>query len=491
MQEHEEDFFSTPGLTGLVQQLKHLSVFGADALVVEGEQGSGKTTLLSHFAQTLSKSASEEVPIFVTAVSLPEDVSLQSFLQSLVTELGLPHEPSSPGGALLKQLRSYAQSLLRERKLALILLDDGHHISDEVLAALLSLLQGAEQQSFGMRFVFFADQGLAARLDTLDLLDIAIYDFEMPAFSAGELERFLNSKVPDLDYLIQSNKLPSVATIWNRVNGNPGKAYEIAAKASEPPPAAALASDIRKMPILHIVVLAILFSVLIMVFMYRGSSEEALHGKVPEAIEPESLVAAGPAAEDQSDAMIVAAPGNVLDVVSETEESEPSAGVIITELGEPLTTTDASSEGGSQAIDNGFVLEEVSELVFDDEPVEEEVVLKAPPRKIPKTSFDLTEQELALMELDSSGYMLQLVAASQPSGLKTYVSSQPNRDKLFIYRKRRPSDAYWFIVVLGPYDTRNSAQAAIARLSEGQRKAGPWVKSLVAIQRDIDELGRR
>src|SRR5690606_30999971 len=88
--------------------------------------------------------------------------------------------------------------------------------------ALLSLLQGKGEDNYGLHLILFSEDGLVERIDALQIIDVPVYDFTMPAMSPSELHDFLLQHTPLED--IKKNKLQQ---IWSSTKGNPGQALKI------------------------------------------------------------------------------------------------------------------------------------------------------------------------------------------------------------------------------------------------------------------------
>ena len=57
--------------------------------------------------------------------------------------------------------------------------------------ALVSTLQGQADAGVGLHVVLFAEPGLAARIDALQVLDVAVHDAPLPVFSVAEMHQLL------------------------------------------------------------------------------------------------------------------------------------------------------------------------------------------------------------------------------------------------------------------------------------------------------------
>lgn len=517
MPQDEKRFFSTPSLSGLLQQLKHLSLFSAEALVVEGANGSGKSTLLNQLFVELESDQHREVPLAMARLSLPCDAQLHDVLLGAIAQIGLDSEEGSIG-ALLARLRSYSEALVRERRVTLLLIDNAEQLEDDALGALLSLLQSAREGGFGLKILFFSEEGIAARIDLLELPDLTVYDFQLPEFSVSELGRFLAQRFEEFDRLIDEEKIPSLNSIWNRAAGSPGEACRIVESAMAVPEKNASTKEIARLPLLHVVVVALLVAALILTLLYRGgASDDSAESKMKrEELQPqkterrlitaESTVSAGPpeptAATIISDAKSeTGAPKEHTQVeLSEAlSEASTSENPVNTIVGSHPFQAGQDEAGGNDVVQNGAAAsvlgrevspegERPAEKSEPEQGVQNSRAIKSPSR----TSTDtLSEAETFLLAQPPGAYALQLVAASKPESLLAYREKQENKSNLHIYRRVKADGGQWYIVVIGPYVSKVQAQNALKTLPKQQREAGPWPKSMSAIHEEIEAFRSR
>lgn len=98
----------------------------------------------------------------------------------------------------------------------------------------------------------------------------------------------------------------------------------------------------------------------------------------------------------------------------------------------------------------------------------------------------LTPAEQALMALPQNNYVLQVMAAGSQEAADQFLARQANKSELRVYQSvRRGKPLY--LVVVGSFTDRQAAQDYKARLPTEQRQAGPWVRPVADVQRDIKE----
>ena len=513
MSSESSQYFSTPDLTGLIQQLKHLSFFSADALVVEADRGSGKSSLLRCLEQSYFSSGSNDSEIEPNIDFVRIDLQSQGESFDLIFDiserLGIPADDLGVG-AILSQLRSYVESLCEERKVVLVAIDDAHLLHDDALGAVLSLLPAVAEQGFGLRLLLFAELGLMQRIDQIAPAELSIYDFQLAPFSTQELERFLSSRISGFDELQDLGKLPSIAAIWNRSGGRPGPALAFIQSHLSESSKPVLPEGIQGIPLVHLGILTILVAGLIFTLLYRDDDTADIGEK--EAVESrpvitsESSVSAG-AAEPSPATLIEPVESETkseqIDTVGalpdQSQPASPAYNPVNTIVAaETNSTPDIAnfSESGNDIVvsQSEASVSTVQRALSEDgepseTPVEQEKVAEQP---VPsEKEFILTRSERLLLEQPSGAYVLQLVAASKKDSLLGYIDKQINKDVLHMYRRVKGEDDQWYIVVIGPYNNKTAAESARSSLPANQREAGPWPKSIDAVRREINEFRDR
>lgn len=522
MQTHLSPFFSTPDLAGLIQQLKHLSLFSANALVVEGEAGSGKTTLLKELFN-VCETQSSEASIDLAHMQCRADVSIDNVLSEAISELGLGEAEYGAGEALIL-LRSYAERLITDKKITVLALDDAHFLGDDSLGGFLSLLDVSGDGSFGLRVIFFTEPGLMSRIDEIAAPDLSVYDFQLSPFSTAELERFLADRVEGFEEQQLSGKLPSTAAIWNRSHGLPGPALTLVEEEIKPETTQRAFTEYRGVPLFHLITAAALITVLVLFLLYDSDEPERAVDSpiVIETISPESAISAGPAAPKPAKIKVDQDVLGASDLSEPSPESGPERDSKLDEAADsnPVNTLlvadaatiaeDANAESGNDIVlaesESAAAPSDAVESIplaakdsKEDKPesVSSQVEIDSNPIPITEPARAISEQDRALKQSEdflmaqSSGYVLQLVAASQKTSLLDYVARQPNKEMLHIYRRVKDADSAWFIVVIGPFDSKSEAERARAGLPEPQRNAGPWPRNIEAVRGEIAEFRRK
>lgn len=492
-------YYSTPGRYGLLQQVIHFLRFGEGVPVVQGGGGSGRTTLSKQLVVLMEPEAS------VVRVAAGAYTDFATLLGDVSKGFGLPGGASGVAGESLVGLRHFARALSEDKKLAVLVVDDAGALDDQALGGLMSLMQGQQSGGGGFLLVLFSDPGLVARVDELGLLDVPVYDFDVPAFSPSELGGFLKGVAGDV--------LPSdvVQSVWSGSQGYPGAALlllEARGKVDELS-VADKKSSFTGLPLGHLFATGVLAVVLIWAFVARQSGDNEspveLSAEFPvghKSAEQGSELAEKVAVvvEGDSEAVVDAIDGKEVEEVSELPAFKPdfigreeSVEQEVTAIEGVDVKQSIQVEMEAELADLGAPEGEIDAVIEPRDlapvlkPVEAEVEVSAPDRN--ELVDKLGEYERFLLAQKESAYTLQVLAASQKEALMHFVNRQPNRSSLRIYQGMREGKRL-YVVVAGVYSSRKVAVDAIADLPLTQRQAGPWPRQLKSIQTDIRENRR-
>ena len=102
-----------------------------------------------------------------------------------------------------------------------------------------------------------------------------------------------------------------------------------------------------------------------------------------------------------------------------------------------------------------------------------------------KVTFSLADKELKA--LSEKRYILQLAALTNKDAVQDFLDEHQITQSARIYQALR-NGSIWYIVTLGDYASISSARGAVQELPNSVQSLGPWAKSLVQVHREIDSV---
>jgi DamX protein len=108
----------------------------------------------------------------------------------------------------------------------------------------------------------------------------------------------------------------------------------------------------------------------------------------------------------------------------------------------------------------------------------------------PAGQSGLVVREQRLLALDPGMSMLQVLGSSSEEGVRDYVKRYVGRFPVSYFRaemRQKP----WYVVVVGPYASRELAEQAVQKLPLEVQKLQPWVRSAASVQEAIKTRPQR
>lgn len=516
----------------LLDQVVEFSLYSNAMIAVTGPLGAGKSTLAANFCDRF---AEEAVCIKIAATLF---MNQAQFLEAL--QAGLPFKMSADAGVetAIKQISQFAAELDLEARSLILIIDDAHELSAEVLELLTSLLESSVDASihalmFGENQL---DNLLQSTLSDEEQERLAVFPLE--GFATDETREYIRFKLLAAGY---SSELPLeggiVGAIHNSAQGMPGAINRLTADAlnaqvpgsrsqddiadedfgpmfsgerieqldeleevedEEGDDRVALAwiGGIQSRYWLSAAALVLLLTGTLLFWDTEPVESEA--SPIPVAVtpatpapiqpEPEPVV---PAAEPESDptpaltaAPVLAEPVQVAE--ASPAAAEPEEPAVETELVQ--SAVDDSPE--TQAAPTPERVAQVSQTPSQTPAVTAAVVEQnSKPERPAQTAViaSASSFEERLLRASPQNYAVQLLASHSESNIREFVARIPGGQAAGYFETRHQGRP-WFVALLATFDDRDQATQAISALPANLRSNQPWVRSLAGIQNDIREL---
>ena len=487
------DFFVGGNRQLLLDQLLELSLYGSAIVSVTGCLGSGKTTL----AQALENSYSEEAVCIRIAASL--FMNQAQFLEQLVIQLDLNPSVCANDESTLREICQLATQLDLEARTIIVIIDDAHELSSEVLEVISLLLQTAPESS--IRALLLGEPQLGNLLHNTLLLsnESNAVELELDGFGVEETAEYIEFKLTTAGY---EGGMPingdDLGSIQNNSNGMPGTinalitdilanmAYE---NVLDPMAVEKIASP----PLHYWAAAAALVVLLFGCLMFWESPTQ-----VEFAVASYGIFAGEP---DQQVAVVAESP---LSDPQLSASSSLEVEALQTEAPEIVTRQAASESYSELAVNSGIGLVEQQSLPAENVNVQmlvEEIVAEtsqssttqiassvslatAPVSTVTNDGPTLRSFERVLLNYPVSHYIVQVLGSRSETNVQNFLDQEVIVGTKG-YFETRYQDKPWFVVVFGNFNTRDTASAAIDQLPASLQERNPWVRSLSGIQEEI------
>lgn len=525
------DFYCSGDRQTLLDQIVEFSLYSNAMIAVTGPLGAGKTTLATNFCERF---ADEAVCVRVAATLF---MNQGQFLDALQSSLSFKPAPGLDTEFAINQICQYAAELDLEARSLIIIIDDAHELSAEVLQLLTKLLDSCVDSS--IHALLLGERQLDNLLqntltnEAQDRLAVFLLD----GFASDETHDYIRFKLATAGF---NKEMPLeggvVGAIHNASQGMPGaingliaNALNAAAPAVAVAPAPSIGAPTAVMDELDDIdefgplTSGERFAGIDDIEQFEGlhASERLESGDEDGAadmqltwlagVQPRYLSAAAillvlltgtllfwdasPRVTESLPIPVAIAPAAIPPVQDEpelipTSIAETPAAVAVVAAAAITETANAVSSAPVDAI----IAEAVS--VEENEPVQvaapeavakvveqvaEVPVLEATPVLAEASAFE----GLLLQEAPES-FAVQLSASRSEANISAFVGQLTGTQPVGYFETRHQGGP-WFVAVLAPFSDRDQATRAISALPEKMRSNQPWIRSVAGIQTDIRE----
>lgn len=525
------DFYCSGDRQTLLDQIVEFSLYSNAMIAVTGPLGAGKTTLATNFCERF---ADEAVCVRVAATLF---MNQGQFLDALQSSLSFKPAPGLDTEFAINQICQYAAELDLEARSLIIIIDDAHELSAEVLQLLTKLLDSCVDSS--IHALLLGERQLDNLLQntlTNEAQDrLAV--FPLDGFASDETHDYIRFKLATAGF---NKEMPLeggvVGAIHNASQGMPGaingliaNALNAAAPAVAVAPAPSIGAPTAVMDELDDIdefgplTSGERFAGIDDIEQFEGlhASERLESGDEDGAADMQLTWLAGvqsrylsaaaillvlltgtllfwdasPRVTESLPIPVAIAPAAIPPVQDEpelipTSIAETPAAVAVVAAAAITETANAVSSAPVDAI----IAEAVS--VEENEPVQvaaqeavanvveqvaEVPVLEATPVLAEASAFE----GLLLQEAPES-FAVQLSASRSEANISAFVGQLTGTQPVGYFETRHQGGP-WFVAVLAPFSDRDQATRAISALPEKMRSNQPWIRSVAGIQTDIRE----
>lgn len=525
------DFYCSGDRQTLLDQIVEFSLYSNAMIAVTGPLGAGKTTLAKNFCERF---ADEAVCVRVAATLF---MNQGQFLDALQSSLSFKPAPGLDTEFAINQICQYAAELDLEARSLIIIIDDAHELSAEVLQLLTKLLDSCVDSS--IHALLLGERQLDNLLQntlTNEAQDrLAV--FPLDGFASDETHDYIRFKLATAGF---NKEMPLeggvVGAIHNASQGMPGaingliaNALNAAAPAVAVAPAPSIGAPAAVMDELDDIdefgplTSGERFAGIDDIEQFEGlhASERLESGDEDGAadmqltwlagVQPRYLSAAAillvlltgtllfwdasPRVTESLPIPVAIAPAAIPPVQDEpelipTSIAETPAAVAVVAAAAITKTANAVSSAPVDAI----IAEAVS--VEENEPVQVaaqeavanvvEQVAEVPVLEATPVLAEVSAFEGLLLQEAPESFAVQLSASRSEANISAFVGQLTGTQPVGYFETRHQGGP-WFVAVLAPFSDRDQATRAISALPEKMRSNQPWIRSVAGIQTDIRE----
>jgi len=455
-----------------LEHIKALIAEGNDLLVITSPASSDKD-LLSGQVESIKDPNWRSSLIYADA-----NTNIESLSQEII-EQALPDQ-TNDNLPVVSQVHRYLEYAAHNGLLPVIMIDDAHKLSQEVLEFILQLAELRYAESL-FRIILFADETINEHLDTPALKKLAagvLHNIHTTSFAKEEIKE----KPKEI--------INEVASIYDEIDEEL-LADEYALDDNE--------KD-RSRTIIGLVVITIVLITAFLAYSYL--------------IKPKGV--------DITETMIASQPQEI--IIEETHNQVGEDDQEIAEEIEPRDEDDSSIDDEiSQIEPEPLIEEDASEDISDTEITEAEDTLETPAEEVaeyveeieppaieeeamPETMTDADDENVFNLETvpeflqnikgpawirqqPANSYVLQIISAQYKSNLRNLLSGQPGiQSQLSGYVKYTPSGKPRYLLLYGSYPDRKSAVAAINELPDKLQSIPPWPRIIADVVNELDKV---
>lgn len=501
----------------VLSRIQFVSRFGSNLMHIEGVKGSGKSWLAQRY---LEKWCDEADQVLLMCHSSQTTQQQRGIILKQMVRDPLFNEFDTV-------VDSVGRMLAGEKCNLVLVIDDAHLLSSELLSELWLLVQKAQSApNWQINVLLFAEKGkLTLPLSQMSYgQDNKPVDVDIDALSEEEAATFAELLV--VRFAESREDKNRIRNLVDKSNRLPAELIALGEKKTE---RRIIIRSVTHSPV-GILGLAsvLLLGAVGSYFWFNSSSVVSEPSVVDLALEGDTqLVVPAPETNDlvinNSDNQSVeddssAIPPEIIElpVIAETPLEEGQRVVVPSELVDSLIH---ESKLASESITD-TIIEKKESLVSDSDKtikaiaktinVVPEVKVKPETKTVseskdalrkkepsknkvlssiqdepPKETLQLADKELKA--ISEKRYILQLAALTNSKAAQEFLKEHDIESSARIYQTLR-NGSIWYIVTFGDYASISSARGAVKTLPSSVQSLGPWAKSLVQVHREIDSV---
>ncbi|RYU69943.1 cell division protein [Aliivibrio finisterrensis] len=488
----------------VLSRIQFVSRFGSNLVHIEGVKGSGKSWLAQRYLEKWCDDANQALLMCHSNQSIQQQRGI--ILKQVVRD-PLFNESDTVVDSIDRMLAGEKCNLV-------LVIDDAHLLSSELLSELWLLVQKAQSTpNWQINVLLFSESGkLAPELTRMSYgQDNKPVDIDIEPLTAEEAVTFAEMLV--VRFAPSREDKIRIRNLVDKSNNLPAELIALGDKKAErriiirsvthsPVGILGLASLLllgaagtywwlnsqsSELPVIETLVdgdgpLVVTLDDKLNAELVQVNDDELQSNSLPEddtgSIPPEVIDTPIVIDSKVEEGKRVVVPSELVDsLVNDNDEViEPKIEKTIESSNIAQTETETETETDEATKSTVAIVEEdKSQISQSDAPKSEEA----------KATFVIADKELKA--ISDKRYILQLAALTNETAVQEFLNEHQIEGSARIYQTLR-NGSIWYIVTFGDYESISAARGAVQNLPSSVQSLGPWVKSLVQVHREIDSV---
>ena len=469
----------------VLSRIQFVSRFGSNLVHIEGVKGSGKSWLAQRYLEKWSDDANQALLMCHKNQSIQQQRGI--ILKQVVRD-PLFNEFDTVVDSIGRMLAGETCNLL-------LVIDDAHLLSTELLSELWLLVQKAQSTpNWQINVLLFSEAGkLTPALSRMAYgQDNKPIDIDIELLSAEEAATFTEMLV--VRFKANGEEKRRIRNLVDKSNRLPAELIALGEKKKE---RRVIIRSVTNSPIGILGVAGVLLlaasggywwlnqattipvsSVVDTALEHDTKLAVELDKKIDGAINSTEFKSVN-LPEDDTHTI----PPDVIDtpIIAETTVEEGKRVVVPSELVDSLVG-DSEEILEQEDVTVKDVPSDVTAGTVKEDPITEPEVKQGSSSNI---TFSLANSELK--DISQKRYILQLAALTNEEAVQEFLTEHQIEKSARIYQALR-NGSIWYIVTFGDYASISAARGAVQTLPSSVQSLGPWAKSLVQVHREIDSV---
>ncbi|EIJ43539.1 sporulation related protein [Beggiatoa alba B18LD] len=474
-------YFATPELTQRLNLIVHLLQNSEQLLLILAEEGCGKTTLLQQLTERIQENWIVYTPN--SSPALAPDTLASSLLQTM---FGVARQEGKNLHTLQELLRTQIATARYNGQLPILMVDDAHKLPLKTLQLIIELAMTGDPQTH-LRVLLICEPQITSILAAPEfeiVHNTLIHTLDIPPLSIEQMFYYIDTYLADTPYQGQTQKLFPAEVIRKIFHLSEGIAGEINLLAEQILQTAQTQAVLAKQKNSIIQQHKLLWGTLIVailsgigLFLWHEHPElflgtdPMLQVANPRPINP-------PSTRPPTISTIFTTDPIARQLVPQVAPDEPALKAQAHSALTPLLLTAHSAESTTTKTAEASTSPTHSLLETTVSTVDKTI-------KTASTNDDLLKSIEWLNAQNPNAYTLQILGAHDYNTLQPFLQTYQLSDIAIFKTHYREKD--WYIVTMGIYASRKSAEQALATLPASlKQQTQPWIRTLASIQNRVE-----